>query len=72
MTLKNKIISHIMNRISECSADIRRQEDMCKKFLVAPSSNRVYTSLVTYRLALTEILEEVRGINDNVGKGENF
>ena len=72
MKIKDKIISVVMERIKEASSDIKNQEALCKKFLVAPSSDYVYIALVAYKQALVDLLDEIRGINDNVKSGKGF
>ena len=72
MKVKDKIASIVLEKIKGVSLDIRSQEDLCKKFLVAPPSDYVYIGLVAYKQALVDILDDIRGINDNVRKGKDF
>ena len=72
MKVKDKIASIVLEKIKGVSLDIRSQEDLCKKFLVAPSSDHVYIGLVAYKQALVEILDDIRGVNDNVREGKDF
>ncbi len=58
---KEEIINHIIAEISKYSEKIRSIEDMCNKFLIDPVDERAYTSVVAYRMALADLLDEIRG-----------
>ncbi len=64
MTFKEHAINMVMKKISEASIKIRSIEEECRKFSVAPEANGVYISLVGYRKALQETLEDLRSIDD--------
>ena len=72
MTVKEKIINVIMDKVSEVSLEIRLIEEASKKYKVASNSNPAYIGHVAYKQALTELLDAIRGIDDNVKSGRNI
>lgn len=61
MNNKEEIISHLIKKINDISEEKRALEEWCKKVLVDPERDRAYIAIVAYRLALVELLDEVKG-----------
>jgi hypothetical protein len=64
---KEEIISHLIKKIRDVSEERRRLGEWCKKVLIDPEQDRAYIAIVAYRLALVELLDEIKG-----GKNERL
>ena len=67
MKNKDEIINHLIKKISETSEQKRVLSEWCRKVLIDPEADRAYIALVAYRLALVELLDEIKG-----GKNEQL
>lgn len=71
MKNKEEIINHLIKKINDISKDKRELGEWCKKVLIDPEQDRAYTALVAYRLALVELLDEIKGGKNEQLFGEN-
>tara|TARA_X000000950_G_C13921254_1_gene663548 strand:+ start:16923 stop:17165 length:243 start_codon:yes stop_codon:yes gene_type:complete len=71
--LKNKeeVVNHLIKKIGSISEEKRNLEDWCRKVLIDPEQDRAYIAIVAYRLALVELLEDIKGNNNERLFGEN-
>jgi len=71
--LKNKeeVVNHLIKKIGSISEEKRNLEDWCRKVLIDPERDRAYIAIVAYRLALVELLEDIKGNNNERLFGEN-
>ena len=65
MTLRDKVINLILDKIAFENNRIRQLEDHCNEFSVVAKNNSVYIAMVGYRQALHDILSEIRSLNEN-------
>ena len=74
MKNKEEIINHLIKKISDASEQKRVLGEWCKKVLIDPEADRAYIALVAYRVALVELLNEIKGSNNEqlFGKNKSF
>lgn len=65
MKFKDKVLTKILDRISDVNKKMRAIEDDSAKFSVDHSTNGVYIALVGSREALQDILSEIRSLNED-------
>jgi len=68
---KEEIISHLIKKIRDVSEERRGLGVWCKKVLIDPEQDRAYIAIVAYRLALVELLDEIKGGKNERLFGEN-
>ena len=72
MTFKDSAIQIIMNKIQSVASQQREVEDIYKKFSIDPKGEKDYVALEAYKMALADILKEIRSINDKPASSSNF
>ncbi len=71
MKNKEEVVNHLIKKIGSISEEKRNLEDWCRKVLIDPEQDRAYIAIVAYRLALVELLEDIKGNNNERLFGEN-
>jgi hypothetical protein len=72
MTVRAKVMSLILARISDNNKIIRSYTDEASKFSLDPTKDGAYIARIGYREALQDILEEVERINVGRNQGSDF
>ena len=64
MTFKERLVNMLMNKIQTVSTQQREVEDIYRKFSLDHTVGKDYIAIDAYRMALADILTEIRRIDD--------